>query len=89
MRLAGREIDMARFYFHLHECGKTTLDNEGVERDSMDEVQTEACRAAREVMCAEVSEGRLCLGCCIEVQDETGTEVLRVPFREAITISGL
>ena len=55
----------------------------------MDEVRDEACRAARAVMCAEVSEGRLCLSCRIEVRDKTGAVVLDLPFRDAVEISGL
>lgn len=80
---------MARYFFNLHECGTVTVDEEGFEQPDLGAARIEALRAARDVMCAEVSEGRLCLGCCIEVVDVTGQVVMSVPFREAITITGL
>lgn len=80
---------MARFFFDLHECGNISKDDEGVERVGLEEIRDAAYRSAREVMCAELVEGRLCLACHIEVRDETGAVVLTVPFREAVTITGL
>lgn len=80
---------MARYFFHLHECGTVSLDSTGIERDGIDDVREEACKSAREVMCAELKEGRLCLACYIEVLDDAGTVVLTVPFREAVKITGL
>jgi hypothetical protein len=40
-------------------------------------------------MCAEVTEGKLCLACYIEVHDETGDVVMTVPFKEAVTVTGV
>jgi antirestriction protein ArdC len=80
---------MARYFFNLHECGTVSDDPEGMERADLDHVRQEALRAAREVMCAEVNEGRLCLSCHIEVKDEDGAVVLLLPFAEALTITGL
>lgn len=80
---------MARFFFHLHECGVITEDPEGLERDDLESVRVEAVRAAREVMCAEVNGGKLCLDCCIDVVDGRGKPVLTLPFKEALAITGL
>jgi hypothetical protein len=80
---------MARYFFDLHECGTTSTDDEGCERESLAEVRDEALRAAREVMCAEVFEGSLCLSCRIDVRDDTGTVVLTLPFKEALTVTGI
>jgi len=80
---------MARYYFHLHECGEVTPDEEGLECSSLDAVRREAVSAARAVMCAELSEGRLCLSCHIEVEDSAGQIALTVPFREVVALSGL
>ncbi len=80
---------MARYFFHLHECGTATLDHDGLDRDSLDGVRSEALRAAREVMCAEVAEGELCLACYIEVHDEAGEIVMTVPFKEAVIVTGV
>lgn len=80
---------MARFFFHLHERGKFIQDDEGVERSDTASIYAEALRAAREVMCAEVAEGRLSLDCHIEVRDAAGETVMTVPFKDAVAITGL
>ena len=80
---------MALYFFHLHECGTATLDHDGLDRNSLEDVRAEALRAAREVMCAEVAEGKLCLACYIEVHDEAGGVVMTVPFKEAVAVTGI
>lgn len=79
---------MKRYFFHLHECGSVIRDEQGSNWRSLEAAQAQACRAAREVMCDELIEGRLCLSCSIEIEDATGATVLSVPFREAVTITG-
>ena len=79
---------MPRFYMHLNECGKVTPDPAGMTLDDCAAARAEALKAAREIMCAEIAEGRLCLGCQIDVTDEAGEVVIRVPFREAVMITG-
>ena len=44
---------------------------------------------ARQLMSAEVSAGRLCLGCCIVIADEDNADVGRLPFRVALVVTGL
>ncbi len=80
---------MARYFFHLHECGSVTIDDEGSEHTSLPDAHQEALKAARDVMCGELAAGKLCLSCRIEVQDEGGASVMTVPFKEAVTITGL
>lgn len=79
---------MPRYHFHLHECGTVFEDVEGIEREPA-ELRAVAIRAARDVMCAELAEGRLCLGCCIVVEDAERREVERVHFRDAVSVTGL
>jgi hypothetical protein len=40
-------------------------------------------------MCGEVKRGKLCLSCFILIEDDDRQEVMRVPFREAVAVSGL
>ncbi len=80
---------MSRFYFHLDECGAICADEEGFELADIDAARVQAIAAARDIMCDEVSRGRLCLSCRIDVADESGAIVLVVPFKEAVTLSGL
>lgn len=78
-----------RYFFHLHECGKATWDEDGRELPDLQAAKAVAVEAAREVMCAEVAEGRLCLSCCIVICTEERQEVGRVPFRDAVEVVGL
>lgn len=76
-------------YFNLDECGSVTADAEGREVPDLATAHALALKAAREVMCAELAEGRLCLACHIEVTDDRGDPVLHLRFRDAVTVSGL
>lgn len=80
---------MERYFFHLHECGTLISDDEGRMLPGLDAVRREAIAAARDVMANEVRAGRLCVGCCIEVKNAASQVVLKVPFRDALSISGL
>ena len=80
---------MARFFFNLHECGTNTPDEEGTLHDGIESVREEALRAARGIMCDEVSHGRLFLACCIDVTDESGRVVMTLPFRDALAVRGI
>lgn len=79
---------MPLFYFHLHECGSVTLDDEGREFPDLAAAEEVATRDARSIMCGEVQEGRLCLACYIIIEDESRVEVRRVMFRDVLTITG-
>ena len=80
---------MPRYFLHLHECGDVTRDLEGVELDGLDAAHGKATTAAREILCAEVIDGRLCLNCYILVADEADKELFRIDFRDAIAITGI
>lgn len=80
---------MARYYFHLHECGRIIHDDEGSELPTLDAARDRAVREARAIMSAEVAQGRLCLGCNIEVLDVRGRLAANIPFKEALALSGI
>jgi hypothetical protein len=80
---------MTRFYFNLHECGRSTPDSEGVLLADVGAARAQAVAEARAIMSAEVAEGRLCLSCHIEVLGADGRQVVNVPFTEALAVSGL
>lgn len=86
-RQAGWELTMTRFFLHLHECGSVTTDEEGEEFASLEHARLAAIRAARDLMCAELQNGTLCLDCHIEITSEVGTSTI-VPFGETIAITG-
>jgi hypothetical protein len=80
---------VARYYLHLHECGTIAQDCEGFDLPGLAEATVVAIDAARDIMAAEVMAGELCLACFIAVEDEGGNEVARIPFRQALRLTGL
>lgn len=76
-------------FFHVHECGTVFTDDEGMDVDDLDAAKAIAVEGARELMCAEIAQGRLCLGCAVHVTDDNGTELLKVVFRDTVEVSGL
>jgi hypothetical protein len=80
---------MARYFFNLFECGTLVADDEGREAADLRQLHDMALREARQIMAAEVVEGKLCLSCRIEVVDEDRRPVLMLPFKEAIAVTGM
>ncbi len=80
---------MKRYFFHLEEGAGLTVDEEGEECLTLDDVRTAAVRSARSVMCADLSMGSLCMKAQIRVTDAAGSDVLTVPFREAVRINNI
>jgi hypothetical protein len=76
---------MMHFFMHLHERGSVTIDEEGADFESETQARTEALRAAREIMCAELRDGKLCLDCYIEVRS-AGAASFIVRFSEAVDL---
>jgi hypothetical protein len=80
---------MPLYYLHLEGCGEFVRDPDGREFADLDAARAQALKAAREVMCAEVAEGRLWLNSRINIAAADGTIVSTVQFRDAVAISGL
>ena len=79
---------MTRYFFNLYECGRATIDEEGLLLATVPDAHHRAIEEARAIMCAEVREGRLCLNCNIEVVDAAGSVAVNVQFGDALTLSG-
>lgn len=80
---------MSLYYFDLHECGLVNPDTDGIEARDLEHVREIAVTSARDIMSAEIAAGRLCLSCHIDVLDEARQPVMRILFRDAVTITGL
>ena len=78
-----------RYYFNIFECGTVTPDLEGEEFEDLAMVREAAIRVARGIMAGEITAGRLCLLCRIEVRDEAGQIAMEVPFRDTVVVTGL
>ncbi len=78
---------MSLYFFNLHECGTVVRDEEGRDLD-LAAVREIAIKDARFILSSEILNGAICLDCCIIVEDEQRREVMRVPFRDAVSIGG-
>ena len=70
---------MPRFFFHLYD-DTVVRDEEGVELPDEEAAHANALASARDMACAEVSEGILDLRHRIAVVDEDGNTVEEVTF---------
>jgi hypothetical protein len=77
----------AKYYFNVISASGTVMDYEGVELESLDDARDEALEDARFLMSAAILEGRDISARHIEVCNETGDVLMRIPFTDAITVS--
>ncbi len=78
---------MPRYFFHVHD-DIVARDPEGVELPDLAAARACAIEGARSLMMTQVEEGRIHLDHWIEVTDQDDREVMRVPFSEAVTVTG-
>ncbi|KQS02191.1 hypothetical protein ASG11_15545 [Sphingomonas sp. Leaf357] len=79
---------MTHFLFHLHECGVVTEDEEGRDLPDFESARHHAEIAARAIICAELEDGDICLGCHIEIENRDTGERHIVAFRDVVRIVG-
>lgn len=80
---------MPRYFFDFHECGRHYPDEEGRLLGDRRMIHAVALHEARQLMAAEVQEGRLCLSCRIEVLDEDRRPVMAISFKDALEVKGI
>ncbi|HEX8484472.1 DUF6894 family protein [Sphingomonas sp.] len=76
---------MARYFLNIYD-DLIVLDEEGVELPNLEAARLQALHGARDLMVEQVRHGYIVLSHWIDVVDESGTVVLRLPFRDAIDI---
>ena len=76
---------MARYFLHLIDSVDILLDPDGVELPP-DAIEDVALRSARDCMAGDVRSGRIDLRYRIDVEDERGKVVHRLPFSDAVEI---
>jgi hypothetical protein len=75
---------MPRFYFNFTHESEVFEDSEGAELPDLASVRDQANKAARDVMRTRFARhGPDWSGWWIRVKDETGTEVVAIPFSQA------
>jgi len=78
---------MARFYFHLSEGQSVLIDSEGVDLPDNEAAERRALDSARDILSAEIRQGRVPLNMHLAVEDECGLTVHRLPFTQAVEIT--
>jgi len=77
---------MIRYFFHLHEADRSTVDREGRLMEDIASAETHAIRCARQYLSHGLAEGRLDLRGSIEVVDSETDTRCTVAFREAVEV---
>ena len=77
---------MPRYFFHLKESHSIVRDDEGRELPDLSAAHAVAVMSARSILCDEVLTGRMSLKGAIQVEDERGSELEIVRFRDALAI---
>jgi len=78
---------MARFYFHLNDGHDVLIDSEGVELPDRAAAARRALDSARDILSAEIREGRVPLDMHLAVEDERGLTIHLLPFAQAVQIT--
>lgn len=76
---------MPRYFFHIYD-ELELHDEEGLELADASDARRQAMAGVREMMCEEIKTGRLTLRHRVEVEDESGEEIFRLAFRDAVEI---
>lgn len=84
----NRSVAVPRFYFHLHD-DMDVPDDLGVDLPSLEAAIAHACEQVRHLAGQRVIEaGKLALSDRIDIEDENGTVLDSVQFRDVIKVEG-
>lgn len=78
---------MARYYFHLRDGSDHILDPVGIELTDLEAAVVVALRAARDSLSNDIKGGSLDLRYRIDVENEGGSVVHSLPFRDAFEVT--
>lgn len=73
-----------RYFFNIREQSDYLIDETGVDLPSLDAVQMEAVRTAREMMADSILSGTALDESIFEITDEKGTLIASVRFGDAV-----
>jgi hypothetical protein len=77
---------MSLYFFHLCDGGDILLDPEGREIADASLIADLALKEARAMISQDALGGRIVFHQFVEVRDESGELIHRLPFRDAVTI---
>jgi hypothetical protein len=79
---------MPRYFLHQRDGVDEILDPDGTQFETLDELRRSVLAGARDLMSADVKQGKLDLRYRIDAENEAGQLVLSIPFKEAVSITG-
>jgi hypothetical protein len=79
---------VARYYFNLPEGSDVLLDPEGCVLPDLAAAVERSLQTAREMLSADVLEGRLPLAMRLDIANEAGAVVHSLSFPDAVVITG-
>jgi hypothetical protein len=77
---------MARYFIHLRDGTDETLDPEGTEHASIEDLRAFVLTSVRGLISADVQTGVVDLRFRLDAEDETGRVVYSLPFKHAVNI---
>ena len=77
---------MARYFMHLRDGSEEVLDPEGRDYPSLDALRNAVLAAARDLMAGDVKAGAIDFRFRIDAEDENGSIVYSLPFKDALQI---
>ena len=77
---------MPIFYLHIRDGGELVEDPEGIDFPDLDAARREAVAAAREMLAEKILAGEEVDGQQIEICDDEGRLLAKVPFRETFSL---
>jgi hypothetical protein len=83
---ANGSLILARYFLHLRDGTDETLDPDGVEYASLDELRRGVMSNVRDLISGDVERGVIDLRFRIDAEDETGAIIYTLPFAHAISI---
>ncbi|MES3101686.1 DUF6894 family protein [Sphingomonas faeni] len=79
---------MQRYFVNLTEHGLRITDDDGFLASGLEAARQMAVAGAREMMAADIVNGKLCLSTLIEILDENRIVLDRARFKDLIHVSG-
>jgi len=79
-----REEKMARYYFHVRDQHGVIRDEEGTELAGLEDAIAEAQASARDFLVQDIKEGRKSEDRVIEIADDLGKVLARVPLGDVM-----
>jgi len=80
---------MAQYFLHIHNAHGDAEDDEGLQASSLAVARETAIKGIRDLLSAEAVNGGINFAGRIDIADAGGAVLISVPFKEAVSVTGL